>query len=69
MVQHGVPRHFAEILGSFDAGIAAGELAVVSDSVQRFTGRKPESLADCCANVPPGPGSEILSDAASLEAE
>jgi NAD(P)H dehydrogenase (quinone) len=46
MVQHGVPRHFAEILGSFDAGIAAGELAVVSDSVERFTGKKPESLAD-----------------------
>jgi NAD(P)H dehydrogenase (quinone) len=46
MAQHGVPRHLAEIFGSFDAGIAAGELAVVSDSVERFTGKKPESLAD-----------------------
>jgi NAD(P)H dehydrogenase (quinone) len=46
MVQHGLPRHLAEILCSFDAGIAAGELAVVSDSVERFTGKKPESLAD-----------------------
>jgi NAD(P)H dehydrogenase (quinone) len=46
MVQHGLPRHLAEIFGSFDAGIAAGELAVVSDHVERFTGKKPESLAD-----------------------
>jgi NAD(P)H dehydrogenase (quinone) len=46
MVQHGLPRYLAEVLGSFDAGIAAGELAVVSDSVERFTGKKPESLAD-----------------------
>jgi NAD(P)H dehydrogenase (quinone) len=45
MVQHGLPRHVAEILGSFDAGIAAGELAVVSDHVERLTGKKPESLA------------------------
>jgi NAD(P)H dehydrogenase (quinone) len=46
MVQHGLPRYLAEVLGSFDAGIAAGELAVVSDSVERFTGKKPESLGD-----------------------
>jgi NAD(P)H dehydrogenase (quinone) len=46
MVQHGLPRPLAEVLGSFDAGIAAGELAVVSDNVERFTGKKPESLAD-----------------------
>jgi NAD(P)H dehydrogenase (quinone) len=46
MVQHGLPRPIAEILGSFDAGIAAGELDVVSDHVERFTGKKPESLAD-----------------------
>jgi NAD(P)H dehydrogenase (quinone) len=45
MLQHGLPRYLAEVLGSFDAGIAAGELAVVSDSVERFTGKKPESLA------------------------
>lgn len=49
MVQHGLPRPIAEVLGSFDAGIAAGELAVVSDSVERFTGKKPESLADFLA--------------------
>ena len=49
MVQHGLPRHLAEIYGSFDAGIAAGELAVVSDTVQRFTGKAPESLASFLA--------------------
>jgi NAD(P)H dehydrogenase (quinone) len=49
MVEHGLPRHLAEVLGSFDAGIAAGELAVVSDSVERLTGKKPESLGDFLA--------------------
>lgn len=49
MVQHGLPRPVAEVFGSFDAGIAAGELSVVSDSVQRFTGKPPESLADFLA--------------------
>jgi NAD(P)H dehydrogenase (quinone) len=46
MVQHGLPRPLAEVYASFDAGIAAGELDVASDSVLRFTGHAPQSLAD-----------------------
>jgi NAD(P)H dehydrogenase (quinone) len=46
IVQHGLPRPVAEIYASFDAGIAAGELDVASDHVERFTGRKPKSLRD-----------------------
>jgi NAD(P)H dehydrogenase (quinone) len=46
MVQHGLPRPLAEVYGSFDAGIAAGELDVTSDHVQRLTGEKPQSLRD-----------------------
>lgn len=46
MVQHGLPRPVAEIYASFDAGIAAGELEGVSDTVQRLTGKKPESVAE-----------------------
>ncbi len=46
MVQHGLPRPVAEIYASFDAGIAAGELSAVSDTVERLTGKKPESLGD-----------------------
>lgn len=44
MVQHGLPRPIAELYASFDAGIAAGELQAVSDTVQRLAGKKPESL-------------------------
>lgn len=46
MVQHGLPRPLAEIFASFDAGFAAGEMAAVSDTVERLTGKKPETLAD-----------------------
>jgi NAD(P)H dehydrogenase (quinone) len=46
MVQHGLPRPMAEIYASFDAGFAAGEAASVSDTVERLTGKKPESLGD-----------------------
>lgn len=46
MVQHGLPRPMAEIYASFDAGIAAGELSVTSESVARFTGHEPQSMAD-----------------------
>jgi NAD(P)H dehydrogenase (quinone) len=46
MVQHGLPRPLAEIYASFDAGTAAGELDVTSDSVARFTGNKPQSMVD-----------------------
>jgi NAD(P)H dehydrogenase (quinone) len=46
MVEHGLPRPVAEIYASFDAGVAAGELDLVSDHVARFTGKKPQSFAD-----------------------
>jgi NAD(P)H dehydrogenase (quinone) len=46
MVQHGLPRPLAEVYASFDAGIAAGELDVKSDSVERFTGARPQALGD-----------------------
>lgn len=46
MVQHGLPRPLAEVFASFDAGFAAGELATVSDTVQRLTGKAPQSLGD-----------------------
>jgi NAD(P)H dehydrogenase (quinone) len=46
MVQHGLPRPVAEVYASFDAGFAAGELAQVSDTVERLTGKKPEKLGD-----------------------
>lgn len=46
MVQHGLPRPLAEVYASFDAGTAAGELDVKSDSVERFTGKKPQALGD-----------------------
>jgi NAD(P)H dehydrogenase (quinone) len=46
MVQHGLPRPLAEIFASFDSGTAAGELAVVSDTVARFTGKQPQALGD-----------------------
>jgi NAD(P)H dehydrogenase (quinone) len=46
MVQHGLPRPLAEVYGSFDAGIADGELDVASDNVARFTGKAPQSMKD-----------------------
>jgi NAD(P)H dehydrogenase (quinone) len=46
MVAHGLPRPIAEVYASFDAGIAAGEVAAVSDTVERLTGKKPETLGD-----------------------
>jgi NAD(P)H dehydrogenase (quinone) len=46
MVQHGLPRPLAEAYASFDAATAAGELDVKSDSVERFTGSKPQALGD-----------------------
>ena len=46
MVQHGLPRPLAEAYASFDTGTEAGELDVTSDSVERFTGKKPQALGD-----------------------
>ncbi|MFZ5896122.1 MAG: NAD(P)H-binding protein [Myxococcota bacterium] len=46
LLSHGVPPVFAELAVSFDVAAERGELASVSDSVRRFTGREPESVAD-----------------------
>lgn len=44
LVAHGVPRAFAELFASFERGAARGDLATVTDVVQRFTGAQPQSL-------------------------
>jgi NAD(P)H dehydrogenase (quinone) len=44
MLQHGLPRPIAELLASFDVGIAKGELAHVSDAVTTLTGRAPTGV-------------------------
>lgn len=49
MVEHGLPAPVAEILASFDSAAAAGELAAVTDTVQRITGRAPERVRDFLA--------------------
>jgi NAD(P)H dehydrogenase (quinone) len=46
MVEHGMPRPIAELYASFDVGIARGQLAGVSDTVERLTGSKPQRLLD-----------------------
>lgn len=46
MIDHGTPRPVAEIFGSIDASASNGELAKVSDTVQRLLGRPPQSLRD-----------------------
>lgn len=42
--QHGVPRALAEVVASFDAATARGELASISDGVQQLTGHAPKPL-------------------------
>lgn len=46
LVEHGVPQPMASVLASFEIGTARGELAAVSDTVLKFTGRPPENLRD-----------------------
>jgi NAD(P)H dehydrogenase (quinone) len=46
MVDQGLPKPVAEIMASFDAGIAKGDFATVADTVQRLTGRAPQSVRD-----------------------
>ena len=46
MVQHGLPEPLARIYASFDSAIAGGELARVSDTVERLSGKKPQSVRD-----------------------
>ncbi|MFD2649768.1 NAD(P)H-binding protein [Devosia albogilva] len=42
----GLPPFMAQLLVAFDLDAAAGHHDIVTDTVERFTGRKPESLAD-----------------------
>jgi len=49
MVSAGLPRPAAEAYASFDAGIAQGIFAPVSDEVEKLTGRKPIRIADFLA--------------------
>lgn len=41
---HGLPAALAEVLVSFDRGIARGDFAVVSGAVQALTGQAPQSV-------------------------
>jgi NAD(P)H dehydrogenase (quinone) len=49
MVAAGLPRPLAEVYSSFDAGAAAGQFEVVSNTVEELTGRKPTRVADYLA--------------------
>lgn len=42
----GVPGFMAQLLVAFDVDAAAGHHAIVTDTVERFSGRKPQTLAD-----------------------
>ncbi len=46
MVSAGLPQFVAELLASFDAAAAKGELDVVTNAVEELTGRKPTSVAE-----------------------
>jgi NAD(P)H dehydrogenase (quinone) len=49
MVGAGLPRFVAEMLASFDTGIAQGKFSAVSTAVQELTGRQPIRVADFLA--------------------
>jgi len=51
MIQHGLPKLHAEILASFDAAAAKGQLALVTDAVRKLTGRPPQSLRSFLADA------------------
>lgn len=46
LVGHGLPPPVANVYKTFDIAISKGELAAVSDTVQRLTGHAPQHLAD-----------------------
>lgn len=46
MVSHGLPRPVAELFASFDAEIAAGGLAGVTNAVESLAGRAPIGVAE-----------------------
>jgi NAD(P)H dehydrogenase (quinone) len=49
MTKGGLPGPVAELIASFDTGIAQGKLDVVSKAVEDLTGRKPTRIADFLA--------------------
>lgn len=46
MIAHGLPEGMADVMVAFDNDAADGFHAVVTDTVERFSGRKPQALAD-----------------------
>ena len=44
LIEHGVTAEAAPVYASFGQGIREGHLEVVSDSVEKLTGRRPESV-------------------------
>jgi NAD(P)H dehydrogenase (quinone) len=46
IVERGVPRPMAEIIGSFDLAVSKGELANATETVAALTGRPPQSAKD-----------------------
>jgi NAD(P)H dehydrogenase (quinone) len=44
MLDHGLPTSLAELYVSFDVAIARGDLAQITDTVQRLTKRTPQSV-------------------------
>ena len=49
MVAAGFPEGMADVMVAFDTDAAAGFHAIVTDTVERFSGRKPQALADFIA--------------------
>jgi NAD(P)H dehydrogenase (quinone) len=46
LIDHGLPQPVAEMLTTFDVAISRGELSTVTDTVQRLTGRAPQTVRD-----------------------
>ena len=46
MVQHGLPEPVAQLMASFDAGAARGDLAATSSAVVELTGAPPRSVRE-----------------------
>jgi NAD(P)H dehydrogenase (quinone) len=43
---HGVPAPYAQVLGEFEAAVAAGKLAKVTPTVERLSGHAPMAMGD-----------------------
>ena len=46
MVSAGVPEGFADVLVAFQTDAVVGHHGVVTDVVERYSGRKPQAFAD-----------------------